>query len=275
MNMKLMTVFKILLWIFLLLVAFICYHLYYLPTHLHHQSLQLHNPLLTEQFAQFKIIYLSDLNYHPEKKEWLHRIIEEVKYQNPQLIIFGGNLLTPGYSPTPQESSELSEMLRQLLATHGKFFHFSTREYHNKQLQETINTIMHSAYFENISQKITHIHNYHNDYFQLVAPKTGTSELLSQIDNQHFAFILLPAISEIPQTPTSKNYYFLSGGTLGGLINIPFYGSIFPEFQHQYVYGYTLLSHNNPLYVTSGLSPDRPVSRLNTHNEIVTIIINP
>lgn len=254
--------------IFISLCSLFFYSVYYLPENFSVNHLEIKNSLISKSLNEFKILYFADLNFGINMKvERFEKLCDLINLQQPDIIIFGGDLLAKEVGTEMQDY--IAKKLKNLYASKGKFY--LTGDKDDKRINSVVD-IMQKAQFENIDNKIINIHALKQAYFQIGAIKDPKQASNLVTEDQVFKIYLSHYPENIDLITHQSNHLYLAAHTLGGLVNIPPFGS-FEYFDHSngYINGQYQLDNQSILYVSSGASSDKADVRLGSVNEILLI----
>lgn len=217
-------------------------------------------------FSGLKIIHFSDLYFGntTDIKE-VDRLVEKINLVKPDLIIFTGNL----YGNKIKKENELQASLLKLDSRLGKYAIKGNNDYYEdyENFMESINFVVLNNEYELI---------YNEDLTPIFL--CGLSSSLKEevnLDNCNSYFteneIELYKIYAVHEGDPTKKIIeesnpnlILSGNSLGGLIRIPFYGSLItPNGSKKYNNSYYKIN-NTEIFISNGIgTDDKPYRFLN------------
>lgn len=217
---------------------------------------------IPKSFNNFKIVQFSDthLGFHYTTAQ-LEELIEKINAENPDVIVFTGDLLDEPQHFKAQV--ELSQTLKKLRANVGKYWIYGNHD--------------HGGYGTNIVKEIMDQANFtllNNDHIVLektqdrliiagiddvMLGKPDLNEALLNVNPNDYTILLAhePDIADVVATyPVDLQ---LSGHSHGGQVRLPFIGHLYtPPYAEKYVQGkYTLNDNQLDLYVSSGIGTTR------------------
>lgn len=236
------------------------------------------NTKLPTSFYGLKIIHISDIHYgRTIKKKEITKIVDEINLRNPDIVVFTGDLFDNNKSLTKEDIKDITEALKKINATIGKFAITGEHDFKRDEwstiikdsgftnLNDTYELIYKDGYepimiaglstnlkgTKNAKDKITPI----NDYINSIKESEETN-----IPNYK---ILLLHEPDYINNITYKNYdLILAGHSHNGQIIIPFIGSTLkPKGALEYYKEYYSLD-NTDLYISSGLGTTKLDFRL-------------
>lgn len=217
-------------------------------------------------FSGLKIVHFSDLYFGntTDIKE-VDRLVEKINLVKPDLIIFTGNL----YGNKIKKENELQASLLKLDSRLGKYAIKGNNDYYEdyENFMESINFVVLNNEYELI---------YNEDLTPIFL--CGLSSSLKEevnLDNCNSYFteneIELYKIYAVHEGDPTKKIIeesnpnlILSGNSLGGLIRIPFYGSLItPNGSKKYNNSYYKIN-NTEIFISNGIgTDDKPYRFLN------------
>lgn len=258
---------SLLLIIILGVIAFLSFNT--IPNSINVSNYAISSNVIPSEFNGFKIGYISDtVLKDTEDLERFAKIIEKINKQNFDLVLFGGDL----FDSEVFEATTISEYLRDIKATHGKFAILGEKDYTN---YAEIVAVIQQGGFEVISNETRPIY-YNNSSILLVGfdSSDGISTLINEQNNGLYK-IAIAHQPDLFDYATSHNINLqLSGHSHGGYIQIPLFGSLIKrDGASNYSYGkYTV--NQSQLIVSNGLGMENNQSaRFISTPEIVTITL--
>lgn len=169
-----------------------------------------------------RVVYFSDVNLYEylNDNDFSH-VITNIKKQNPDVVLFGGNFLSPKFKGelNSEKIEYLIKQLKSINAPYGMFAVFGDYESEFNYYQSTTAYIFQKAHFEFLNDKATKI--YKNDDFINLVGVFNKGQITT--DNN---FIL--SFSHNPDNIEKQSCnLMLAGKTLGGQVNLPFFNSSF------------------------------------------------
>lgn len=273
------TLFKFLTIIVILLMCISFYAKYCEVRNIRVKEFKIESNKLPDSFDSIKIIHFSDLNYGSTIfKEELQSLVEKVNSYKPDIVIFSGNLIYENYNYNTEDIDFIVSELSKIKATVGKY---AVSGVHDNKVED------YDINMSNASFKVLN-NNYDLIYYKSYTPifigglssylttKIDVYETLSYFDDKerekdpYNAEYKIMVVNESDAVDEILNYkddidLILSGNTLGGIINVPFYGPLFKmEGSSKYYYDYQKVN-NTDLYISSGIGTNKRMLRLFNH----------
>ena len=218
------------------------------------------------------LVFFSDILFDTKDSTYLNETISKINKLHPDIVIFGGNLLTSINTTLDDTSIKyLVSELSKIKADDGKFAVLGDKDISNQNNMGTIINILELANFEILNNKSLVIDTNHIKY-NLVGINDSINNDLNNLNdtvnvsNDNYTIV----ISNTPNTIDHLNMeydYFLAGNTLGGEIRIPLFGSIY-EYNHNYIHG-KFYFNNSILDITNGIGNIHSNYRIFANREIV------
>lgn len=227
----------------------------------------LQSEFIPDNFSGVKIIYISDLLYGSTVSlKDVEELIDKVNERKPDIVLFGGGMILEDYKISKKDKNSLIEAFDNIDATLGKYaVKGSTDNEEYNELLTNMGFIVLNNEYDLIYREnkepicLSGIGSYNLGEYDLVKafsffdtnPNCFTIAFTHEPD-------ILDKISSLEHRP---NVIF-SGNSLGGEVNIPFYGPILKfEGSNKYFLDY-YDKDNIKLYVSSGIGTKRYNMRL-------------
>ena len=76
---------------------------------------------LPNSFNGLRVVHFTDLNYGLTKEKRLKRIVNDINSLKPDIVVFTGDLINPGYKLSSKEQEKLIKTLQSIKTTIGKY----------------------------------------------------------------------------------------------------------------------------------------------------------
>ncbi len=254
------TLINILIWFIIILVSVIMYSKYIAPTMLCVKEYKIESSKIPESFNGVKIVYFADLLYKSTiGKEELSKIKEKINTLKPDILIFGGNLVSTELKSN--DTNELTDFLKSINAKTNYAVLGDKDDYKIKEILANSNFKI----LENTKETV-----YNEDYTPIDIIGISSYNLnnynLDNIETSSNYTIFLTHEADVIDTVLSKYNnidLILSANTLGGLINIPYYGGLYKFKGSEKYYEEHILKNNTDIYISNGLGTRKEFFRLN------------
>lgn len=213
---------------------------------------------ISSNFSGNKIIYFSDLLYGSTVNiDDLVKIKEEINLFKPDLVIFGGDLISKGYKFKTEEKEEVIKSLFEIDTKLGKYAVLGSLD--NEESKE----ILENAGFKILDNASELIYNDDENPICLIGMgsyiKGEYSEILTCEANYKILTSHEPDIFD--KVKDMDIDLFLSGNSLGGEIYIPFYGPL-EKFEGSTKYYENTKIGNTEIYISSGIGTKKQIKRI-------------
>ncbi|WP_079510219.1 metallophosphoesterase [Mesobacillus jeotgali] len=237
--------------------------------------------MLPAGFDGLKIIQFSDTHIGFQYTVGqLKKLIDLINTQNPDLIVFTGDLLDDPRHFTGKD--KIISLLSQLEAPLGKFAVYGNHD-HGGYGSDLYNQIMDQAGFTLLLNNASELKLLDGssiwisgiDDAMLGRPDLGAA--MSKIPNNCFTILLSHAPDKADEAANYPIQLQLSGHSHGGQIQIPFFGPLVtPPFAEKYVEGFygSGTSSDFKLYVNRGLGTTRLPFRFLSQPELAVFTLS-
>ena len=271
------TLIKIFIFLIILIFTVCFYSKYYEVKHIVVKEYKINKENVPSSFDSVKIMHFSDVNYGLSiYNNELEKMVEIINSYKPEIVVFTGNLIYKSYDYSNEEIDFIISTLSKIDGNIGKYAVGGI----NDNRVEDYNIIMSNAGFKVLNNDYDLI--YYKGYTPIyigglssyLTSKIDLHETLSYFDAKEeeeeepfkatYKIMLVnesDAVDEILSYDNSVDL-ILSGNTLGGEINIPFYGPLFKqEGSTKYTKRYTNIN-GSEIYVSNGIGTNKLGIRL-------------
>lgn len=233
----------------------------------------------SDKIDNIKIVFFSDThfgnNMYPENK--LEDIVNKINSQNPDIVIFGGDLMD-SYYKSPPNIEYIQSKFKEIDAKYGKYSVYGNHDYGGgaervyKNLMKESDFIIlknDSTIIDTIGVRLIGL-----DDYLLGSPDIG---LLNNIEDDYYNILISHAPDLIDLLNVNKINFILSGHTHGGQVSVPILTKkILPPGGRNYIKGKFDLDNDikTRFYVTSGMGTTQIKLRFLNIPEIVTFDIS-
>ena len=253
---------KVLIIIFIILIIFILEGYFLEPNFLKVNEFAINTTSISKNFDNFKIIHFSDVLYNGNNKN-IEKVISKINEQSPDIIIFTGNLINKNYKINEQEENYLIEQLNKLDCTLYKYAVIGNHDEHDL---DTYKNILDQANFKLLNNTAEYIFYKDIDPLKLIGI-TNDEDLANIFINEENINpqYTIVATNKPDNIDFIKNYnpnLIIAGNYLGGIINFPFYGALFPtkdaKIYHEDYYKF----NDTEIYISNGIGNEKINFRL-------------
>ena len=254
----------------ILIVGLIFYSKYVGTKGLIVKEYRVESNILSENFSGIKIVHFSDLYYKSTfEKDDLVALVDKINILKPDIVVFTGDLVPPTVKLNDEDINILNENLSKIEAKIGKYAIYGDNDYKLNNYEE----IMTTSGFTILSNSYEEIFYKTNESIYIVGLPSSIKEKSDlnkafefyKDDNRKYVITLVHDGKTIKSIDDS-NYevdLILGGHSLGGLIQIPFYGGLIKDSSmYKYSEEYYKKGITN-IYISSGLGTNEYDFRLN------------
>ena len=223
----------------LLIIAFIYIDMAYVnTTRINMRKETLNSTKFSADQKGDKIVFFSDLHYGTSiKQEQLDELVRRINLVEPDLVLFGGDLVDDYDKLSNEELEYLKDALNKIDSKNGKFAVLGNHDLKNENVKSAITALLTEAGFELITNT-----NLVVDDLNLVgidSLKNGSPDIdqaLKDIDETKYTIILCHTPDILDDL--AKGDLLLAGHSHGGQINLPFISDyLVPEGSKKYIRG--------------------------------------
>jgi len=244
---------KILIIIGLIIISLFLYDKYIEINNLKVNEYTIYNENISDSFKELKLVHFSDILYKKEtNKDYLKDLIKKINEQNPDIVVFSGDLFFKEEKYNDDDIKFLKELLNDINST---LFKFAVIGDNDKNYLDKYKDILYESEFILLDNENKLV--FYKDITPInVIGVSNTSDVESLLESDTpYNYTL--AITHEPDNLKELNNYkidtILSGHSLGGIINIPYYGGIITEDgANTYVNDYYKLN-NTEIYISNGI----------------------
>lgn len=217
-------------------------------------------------FSGIKIIYFSDFLYSgSNEEEMITDAVEKINELNPDIILFGGGLISKGYKLKEEEKLKIIENFTKLEARLGKYATLGSNDINIEEILTNSGfSILNNAgetvlVNENMPICLIGVGSYIKGSYNLETSFEikSTNPTCYTVMFTHESDII-DKVKALPNKPD----LLLAGNSLGGEIKIPFYGGLFRNEGSMNYYEETYNIDNIEIYISSGFGTSETGSRL-------------
>ncbi len=269
----------ILLKIFLLLVFCISmiylYGSYIEPKEITIHEYKIKTNKITSNFKGFTIVHLSDIHYINNKDlSRLKSIVNKVNEYNPDIVVITGDLLDKKSKINNNTSALISEQLSKIETLCGKYIISGNEDI---SWDEWENIVKDSGFinlnnnYDTIYKKgfdgllIAGVSSF-SDKEEIINKNQKTENYLNSFETGGpiYKILLMHEGDYINKLENNPYDLVLAGASMGGKVNIPFYGPFITyKGSKTYIEGhYKINNKTTDMYVSNGIGTSTPVFRL-------------
>ncbi len=204
-----------------------------------------------DSFKELKIIQLSDIHYE-SKKENLEKISDKINDLEADIIFFTGDLFKSGEKYTEDDYTYLKNFLTNIKAN---FYKYAVIGDNDEDYLDKYKDMLYSADFKLLDNESTLFFYKDNMPINIIGVNDNFNlqELITKDVEYNNAILLTHKPDTIQKINSEKVKVAFSGHSLGGVINMPFYGGLIKKDGAK-VYVDKYYSVNNmDLYISNGI----------------------
>lgn len=229
-------------------------------------------------FNNTEILFFSDIYYGEfMDEERLNLIIDQIITIQPDIVVFLGDLFADPINnpPSADSQSKVTELLSSIKAPLGKFAIYGDLDLSSQTIKQRFDQIMYDANFEILNDQIIKLTNNDSQAINLIAisnlvnSEPDLNAIFNSYDATGFNLLVSHTPDLIDKITKFNVEIMIAGHSLGGQINIPFYGQVIKmpyainHYQGKTKVTFTLLD------ITNGLGTSRYDARLFSDPELV------
>lgn len=157
----------------------------------------------------------------------LDNVVNKINSLNPDIVVFNGDLIDFKSYKNNKQNTLIIEKLKQIKPLYGKFAIMGEQDYKNKDVA----SILTNSDFEIINNKTRNI-SVNNFKFNIIGfSKEINEKNISKLSDKDLNIGFVHNPSTIKKLSKFKIDVIITGHTLGGQYNLPFYGSVFQDIR--------------------------------------------
>lgn len=215
---------------------------------------------IPKNFSGSKIVYFSDvLIGSTTSEDTLNEIKDKVNELNPDIILFGGGLISNTYKIN--DKTKLIEYLKGFNALLGKYASLGKND--SNEIKELL-IESGFTYLDNNSELIYKNGDTPICLIGMNSYLLGEYSLENINKCANYFTVIFTHESDLLYKLTEYNYdMFLAGGTLGGEVEVPFYGPIYKFEGSMDYYKSEYDDNGKKAYISNGFGTKKSYIRLN------------
>ena len=219
---------------------------------------------IPSNFNGVNVIYISDLLYNDIVNiDYVKELVNRINEMKPDIILYGGSLINSKYKLKDKESDSLISELNKLDSTIGKYYVMSDTD------NDKSNDILNKSGFILMDNTNELIYNKDNTPICLIGISSynkGKSDLTNlNLCNGYFTILFTHEADVIDKILIldNKPNMIMAGNTLGGEINVPFYGNLMKYKGSKKYYLEKYNKNNIDIFISNGIGTKELNLRLN------------
>lgn len=253
---------KIFILLFLIIFCLFLYGKYVEINNFNVKEYTLKNEFIKDSFKELKIVHFSDLLYKVNSNsDILKDTITKINEQKADILIFTGDLFYKDEKYTEKDFVYLKENLKNLEAN---LFKFAIIGDNDKEFLDEYKDILYESEFTLLDNENKLIFYKDTTPINLVGLTNldNIDDLLNTEIETNYNIVLIHKPDNLEKLSKLNINTILSGHSLGGVINIPYYGGIIKkDGSKTYINDYYKLN-NTEIYISNGLGNEKYNFRL-------------
>lgn len=223
---------------------------------------------IPKEMNDVSIVYFTDLQFGKyQNEERTKKVFDKIKYLDPDIIIFGGDLYDTSATITLETNNLLTKYFTDIHAPLGKFAILGEKDIRDESRINTVKTIFSNSQFEIIKDTNVHLGNQSKLGVRLIglSPNPNYKKAFNGINSKEFNILLShkPDAFNNPILETKSISYGMAGHSHGTQITFPIKGG------YQTIKGAKVINCTNkktlsfPYIISSGVGCTNINARLN------------
>ena len=248
---------KIIFSILFILVGLFLYGKYIEVNNFKIKYYTINNDTIPESFKDLKIIHFSDILYNSKTStNFLEKLETKINNEKPDIIVFSGDLFKKEEQYTTDDYNTLKKFLSNLEASLYKYAVIGDNDYSNL---DEYKDILYESNFNLLDNENSLL--FYKDVTPINFIGINNVDNLNELLTTDVEYNYSLVITHKPDIMSSLKDYnvntILSSHSLGGIINIPFYGGIIKKDGSQkYINDYYQLD-NKELFISNGIGYEK------------------
>lgn len=253
-------VLKIILLLAILILIFLLWSRYISTSGLIVKEYAIKNAKLNDDYDGFKIVHFTDLHYGSTIfLEELKNVVNEINKQNPDIVVFTGDLVESGVDLSDEELNKMINELKKInpkietLAVDGNH-DYNNHDYYEKAMEALDWHVLNNTYeFVYGNSKTPIVFVGLKDLMYGKQDYENAFSFINEIDEELYTIVLA---HEPDQVMEFSNYNFdlvLSGHSHLGQVRIPFIGALYTPVGSKKYYDEYYKVNNADLYISGGI----------------------
>lgn len=222
------------------------------------------------------IVYFTDLHFGTYTNiNDLNKCVELINKLDPDVIVFGGDLIDSDTNITQEQKQELISKLKALKASQGKYYIHGNHDLFTVDRCTEITEILSLGDFTSLVRNNFKIYNGTNSYFNIVGLDSllygnpDISPAFSDIDSSKYTISFVHCPDYFDKLPLESIDYVIAGHSHGGQIYIPLIDNLYrSKGAEKYFHG-KHKKNATVLDISNGVGLTRYNVRFNANAEIV------
>lgn len=247
---------KFIFFIIIILISLFLYGKYIEPNNFKIKEYNITNEGIPESFKELKIVHFSDLLYIPNNEKKLNELINAINELKADIIIFSGDLFKRDEKYDNDDYNTLKESLKNMNASLYKYAVIGDND---ETFIDEYKDILYESEFMLLDNKNMLL--FYKDITPIniigLSNVDNLNELLSTDIEYSYSLAIIHEPDNLNKISETNINTVLSGHSLGGTINIPYYGGIIKkDGANTYINDYYKLN-NTGLFISNGIGYEK------------------
>ena len=244
----------------IILLIFICLFLYgnYIEVNnIKVKYFELNNEGVPDDIQDLKIVHFSDILYNPKNNnKMLDKVLEKINNENPDVVIFSGDLFKKGISYSEDDYNKIKDFLTKINASLYKYAVIGDNDLEYAQKYQDI---LYDADFKLLNNEAMLF--FYKDITPIniigISDTSKLEELLKSDIEYNYSIVITHKPDNLDVLSNYNVNTVFSGHSLGGVINIPYYGGLIKkDGAKKYVNSkYTL--NSTTMFISNGIGNEK------------------
>jgi predicted MPP superfamily phosphohydrolase len=226
----------------------------------------------------FKIVFFSDVHFNAfVDEERFQNIIHTINNENPDVVLFGGDLFDHPANNLPNEItlSIATRLLSEIEADKGKFAVLGNHDLESASTAILVENILYDAGFEVLCNRTLRLRNGNSGSIVLCGLESGflgnpdPVTPFETVKSEDYTIVLCHTPDTALELSTSKADLFLAGHGHGGQIYLPLFGAMYRPIGAEEYYRGSHKLDGMLLDITNGCGTTKADARFLADAEIV------
>lgn len=252
---------KVLIIFILLIFCLFLYGKYIEVNNFKIKEYTIYNENISDSFKELKLVHFSDILYTANSNNKLKDTVTKINEQNPDIVIFTGDLFNSNETYAEEDLNILKEHLNNIEAS---LFKFAVIGDNDELYLDKYKDILYESNFTLLDNKNKLI--FYKDTTPInIIGLTNLNDIKSLLETDvsyDYSLVITHKPDYLENLSQENIDTILSGHSLGGIINIPFYGGIMTkDGAKNYINDYYVLN-DTEIFISNGIGYEKYNFRL-------------
>ena len=231
---------------------------------------------INDNIEDLKVLFFSDLEYGEfVDNERLTSLVKIINDNNPDVVLFGGDLVGEKVILNDTQKNELTTQLQNIKAPLGKFAVLGDNDAAIESIKTDVETILLNSEFEVLHNTHKTLRNNSPAAINIIGLDNiingdkNYENAFSNISTSSYTLVFCHTPDSALEIDETKTNYFISGHSHGGQINFLFYSYYTPEGAVEFSKGKKNINNNFIVDVSNGVGTTQKDFRISSNAEVV------